>query len=95
MTWPLTSSTRDRTDHAQGVCPRAHSVGEPCVRRVVREVSSAREETDKGTPTFRPVVADRAPQHRVARLQGVQHRIDRWRINNFEFYLAVDSSERP
>ena len=89
-----TSSARDRTDHAQGVGPGAHRVGEPRVRQVVREVASASEETDERASPIRSVVADRAPQHRVARFQSVQHRGDRRRIRDFELYLAFDSRKR-
>lgn len=90
-----TSSAGYRTDHHEGVGSGAHGVGERGVRGFVREVTPACEETYERSSPVRSVVADRAPQHRVTRLQSVQHRVDRHRLYDFEFYLGVDSRQRP
>ena len=90
-----TSSAGDRTDHHEGVGSGAHGVGERGVRGFVREVTPACEKTYERASPVRSVVADRAPQDRVARLQSVQHRGDRHRLYDFEFYLGVDSRQRP
>ncbi len=56
---------------------------------------STREETDERASLVRSVVADRAPQHRIARLQSIQHSGDRRGVCDFERYLAADSRQSP
>ena len=69
------------------------------VQRVIRlfvgQVQFAGEEPDERAPRPAVVVADRAAQHRVARLQRVQHRSLGDRPVDLEFHLAVDVRERP
>ncbi len=85
----------DGAHNQEGVCSGAHRAGEQRIQRFVRKVASTRKETDERASLVRSVVANRAPQHRVARLQGVQHRGDSRGVCDVELYLAIDSRQRP
>src|SRR5438876_3100603 len=66
--------TRDRPDHEKRLRPRCDRLGQGSVRRVVRQVPLAREEPQERPAPLGDVVADRAAQHGITRLERVQHR---------------------
>ena len=89
------SAARDRADDAErlGSAPDGH--GEEAFRRFVREVASGSKEADVRPPVRRAVIPDRAPEHRMARLEFVEYRRDRRRPDHFEADLAPGPRERP
>src|SRR6266567_6916313 len=69
------SPTRDRPDHEKRLRPRCDRLRERGVRRVVRQVPLACEEPQERPAPLGDVVADRAAQHGITRLERVQHRV--------------------
>jgi len=61
----------------------------------VGQVLLAREEAHEGAPVLRRPVADRAAQHRVARLERVEDGPLGDRSLDDEGHLAVDAPENP
>ena len=69
-------------------------VGQRGVRRLVREILLAGEESQECPPLQRYVVADRPPQHGIAGLECIEHRAQRDRRFDFERHLAADVRQR-
>src|ERR1051325_335658 len=80
--------TRDRSDHEKRLRPRRHGIGKRGVRRGVRQVSLAREEPQERPAPLGDVVADRAAQHGIPRLERVQHRAPGDPAGDVEGHLA-------
>ena len=60
----------------------------------MRQILLAGKESQKRTPLFRDVIADRALQHRKRRLHRVQHRPLRYRAFHLNFHFAPDVCQR-
>ncbi|HEY0933943.1 MAG TPA: TetR/AcrR family transcriptional regulator, partial [Trebonia sp.] len=77
-------------DNEVGLGPGGHGCGQRVVGRVVGQVPFAGEEPDEGTPGAAVVTADGPAQHRIAGLQGVQHRPLGRHPGAVEVHLAVN-----
>src|SRR5262249_58424034 len=64
------------------------------VRRLLRQVFLAGEESHECPALSRDLVADRPAQHRIARLERVEDRALRHRPLDLELQLALDARER-
>jgi hypothetical protein len=62
----------DGADDQQRLSSRRYRLRQWSVHRFVRPILLAHKETEKGTPLLRVVVANRASQHGIARLQGIE-----------------------
>jgi hypothetical protein len=60
----------------------------------VGEIFLAGKEAQEGTPLLRDLIADRAPQHGIARFQRVKHRALRDRPLDLELHLTADMRQR-
>jgi len=65
------------------------------IRRFMREVLLAGEETDEGPALFCNVVANRAAQHRVSILQRIEYGSLRDRAVNVKLHFPAHTSQRP
>src|SRR5947209_4695382 len=66
------------------------------VRRFVRQIFPTRVEAQERPALLRHMIADRAAQHRIARLNRVNDRALSHRPIDFQFHLALaESRERP
>src|SRR5262249_60153016 len=70
-------------------------LGERIVRRVLRQVLFAGEESHEGPALLRNLVADRPAEHRIARLERVEDRARRDGPCDLELQLAVGPGQRP
>ncbi len=72
-------------------------VGQRRVRRLVRQVLRASEEAQERPALRSDVVADRAAQHRIPRLERVEHRRPRERapFRDLQRHLVVDPRQGP
>ena len=68
------SAAGDCADDQVWLLARYDRIGQRGIRRLVREILLAGEEADKGPPLLRDLIADRAAQHRVLGLDGVEDR---------------------
>src|SRR5215471_8579188 len=59
----------------------------------MRQILAAGEEPDKRAALLRDMIADRPAQHRIARLQRVEHRALRDRTFDVEHHFAIDLRE--
>src|SRR5690348_17441460 len=84
-----------RPDDQVGLRAGGDLLGQGVVRRLVGQVLLAGEEPDERPPGPAVVPADRPAQHRVAGLQGVEHRALGDLALDLEFHLAVHPRERP
>ena len=80
-------------DHQKRFCARGNRVGQRRVRQFVRQIFSACEEPQEGTPLAGDVIAYRPAQHRVARLERSEHRTLRNLTSDFELNLIVDPGQ--
>src|SRR5947208_7135553 len=69
------SPTSNRTDHEEWLRPRYDRLREWGVRWVMSQVPLARKEPQERPALLGDVVADRAAQHGITRLERVQHRV--------------------
>jgi hypothetical protein len=58
------------------------------------QILSAGEEPQERSALLRHVVADRALQHRISRLEFIEHRTDRNLTLNLELHLFVNLRQR-
>src|SRR2546430_1879340 len=72
-----------------------HSLGQWTVGRVERQVLLAGEEPHQSAPLSSDLVPDRAAKHRVAGLEGIEHRLRRRLSKDLELDLAFDLGEIP
>jgi tetratricopeptide (TPR) repeat protein len=77
-------------DHPQRLAAGDHGLGQRRIRRLVGQIQAAGEEADEGAALQRDVVANGAPQHRIADLQGVQHRALGHHPFHLKRHLLVD-----
>src|SRR6266478_5550824 len=82
-------------DDEKGLFPRFDGVGKRAIRRLERIVFLASEEAQERTALLRDVIADRAAQHRILGLEGVEHRALRDRTVDVELHLRTDARQRP
>src|SRR5262249_31451831 len=64
-------SSRYSTDDEKGLASRGDGLGKRRVRRVVREVLLAGEESQKRSPHLRCVIANGAAEHGVSGFEGI------------------------
>src|SRR5437763_15920224 len=69
------SPTSNRTDHEERLRPRYDRLREWGVRWGMSQVPLARKEPQERPALLGDVVADRAAQHGITRLERVQHRV--------------------
>jgi len=81
-------------DH-EGLRARSDRVGQPFIRRLMGEILIAGEEPHERPPALRSVIADRAAQHRIPDLEGVEDRALRHCTLHLEPRLSVDARQRP
>src|SRR5436305_14513573 len=82
------SPTRDRPDHEERLRPRYDRLREWGVRWVMSQVPLARKEPQERPALLGDVVADRAAQHGITRLERVQHRVPGDPAGHLERHLA-------
>ena len=82
-------AARHRADDQERLRTGRHRIGQRSVGRLVGQVLLAREEAHERPALLRDVIADRPAQHRVARLERVEHRALRHRAVDVERHLAV------
>src|SRR2546429_5467740 len=93
----LTSSpSGDCSDHEKRFSPRSHGFREGGIGRIVGQVPLACKEPQERPALLGDVVADRAPQHGIARLERIQYRgtRDRPPLGDVERHLAFDLRQR-
>ena len=83
-----------RRDDAERLGARDDRPGERHVGRIVRQVLLAAEEPHERPPLFGGLVADRPAEHRVLRLERVEHRALRDRRVHLQCHLAGHLGER-
>src|SRR5579864_2642833 len=83
-----TSAARDGSDDKERLLARCDFVRDRGVRRFVRQISFAGEESQEGTPLLCHVIPDRATQHWVAGLEPVENRA----LCDLPFDLDLDIS---
>src|SRR5438046_3812806 len=90
------SPTSNRTDHEERLRPRYDRLREWGVRWVMSQVPLARKEPQERPSLLGDVVADRAAQHGIARLERIQYRgaRDRPPPGDVERHLAFDLRQR-
>src|SRR5260370_42318598 len=64
----------DGPDDEKGLFPRCDGIGKRGIRRLKRIVFLAGEEPQERTALLRDMIADRAAQHRILGLEGVEPR---------------------
>src|SRR6266576_6252017 len=88
-------SPDDRPDNQERLCACGDQLRQWRVRRVVRQIPRAREEAQEWPALRRDMVADRPAQHRIARLERVEHRCAcEWMAADIERDLAADLRQR-
>jgi hypothetical protein len=70
----LFSSAGDSADHDEWLFAGYHSLRQGGVRRFMGEIFFASEKTQESPPLQGVMIANCATQHRIMRLQGVEHR---------------------
>ena len=73
---------------------RCDRVGQGGIRRLQRIVFGASEEAQERTTLVRDMIADRATEHGVLRLEGIEHGTLRDWTDNIELYLGTDARQR-
>src|ERR1700737_43958 len=72
-----------------------HRLGQRAIGRVERKVLPAGEDAPQRPPLPSGLIADRAPKHGVARLQGIEDGFRRRLSLNLELHLTLDLGEIP
>src|SRR2546425_10803718 len=85
----------DGTDHEEGFLPGGDVVRQWCIRRLVREILLACEESYERAALPSRVVTYGAPQHRIGGLECVEDGALRHRALHVERDLVPDVPERP
>jgi hypothetical protein len=83
-------ASSDRPDNQKRFFPRRNRIRQRGVWRFVGEIFLAGEEAQEGAPLLCDLIANRAPQHRIARLERIEHRTLRDRPLDLELHFAVD-----
>jgi hypothetical protein len=84
----------DRSDNEKRLLPRRNLVGQRRIRRFVRQIFLASEETQKRSPLLRDLIPDRPAQHRITSLKRVKHRALRDRTFDFKRDFAAGVGQR-
>src|SRR5881394_3939421 len=79
-----TLSTGNSADHEQRLGARTDRGGERGIGCLVGPVARAREEAHERPPLERHVIAHRAAQNGIARLQRIEHGARRGRVSHVE-----------
>src|SRR6185369_14981090 len=75
-------TSRDCADDVKRLRSRCDRCGQRRVRRFVRHIFTAREESQQWTTLARDVIANRPTQHRITRFECVEYRVAcHWTIN--------------
>src|SRR5947208_16399615 len=69
-----TLAASDGPDDEKGFCTRCDRLGQRRIGRLKGIIFLASEEPQERATFLRDMIADRAAQHRILRLQGVEHR---------------------
>src|SRR5262245_56016894 len=88
------SATRQRAQDHERLGAARNGGGQGGIGQLVRQIFAAREETHERAPLLRDVIADRAAQHRKARLERVERRALRDRVGHVEQHLTRGPRER-
>ena len=91
----LQLATRDGADYEKRFFSRSYCLGKRSIGRFMREILFAGEEAQKGPPLLCDMVADGAPQHRIARFKRIEYRAYRQRTINVELHFAIDFCQCP
>src|SRR5713101_7164302 len=83
------STTGNGPDDEKGFFPRCNCVGQWGIRRLEGIVFLASEKTQERTTLLRDVIADGAVQHRILRLESVEHRALRNRALDVQLDLGA------
>ncbi len=90
----LPLAPRNGSQDDQRLLPGGNSLGQGCVRGVMRQIFLAGEEAQEGAALERDVVADGAAQYGIAGLEGVEHRTQRRRRRHLERHLVLHPGQR-
>src|ERR1700687_374672 len=85
----------NRPEDEKGLFPRCDGVRKWGVRRLEGIVLLASEEAQERTALLGDMIADRAAQHRILGLEGVEHRTLRDGTLDVELHLGADARQRP
>src|SRR5436853_6299320 len=90
------SPSGDCSDHEKRLRPRCDGLREGSIGRIVRQVPLARKEPQERPALLGDVVADRAAQHGITRLECIQYRGagDRPPLRDVERHLALHLRQR-
>src|SRR5687768_11868148 len=88
------SSARERAEDHEWLGTAHHRVRERRIGRFVGQVLRAGEEAHVRAPLLRGVIADRAAQHRIRRLERIEGAALRDRLRDLELHLVDDVRER-
>src|SRR6266571_2956206 len=80
----------DRPDNQKWFPARHDCFGQWRIRRVVRQIFLASEESQERAPLFRDMIADRSLQHRIRRLDRIENRPLRHRTLHLNLDLVSD-----
>jgi hypothetical protein len=86
-------AARHRPDDQVGLGASGDGAGQGRIGRLVRQIRLAGEEPHEGPPRPAVVVADGAPQHRVAVFKRVQDRLPGDRSGDVQLDLSVDPGQ--
>ena len=85
----------DRPYDEQRLRSRRDSVRQRSVRRLMRKVLRASEESQERTALLRNVIPNCSAQHRIAGLQRVKDRALRDRARDLQLHVAANLRQRP
>ncbi len=88
----LTSGNRSNDEKRRG--SGDNSFGKRSICGLVRDVFFASEEAQERPPLLRDVIADRPPQHRVARFERIEYCPDRRLTIYIKQHVTLNASER-
>src|SRR5438046_10241149 len=78
----------------KGFCTRCDRLGQRRIGRLKGIIFLASEEPQKGTALVGDMIADRAAQHRILRLEGIEHRPLRDRTFDVDLHFGADARQR-
>src|SRR5262249_24833135 len=84
----------DSADDEERLRARRYCVGQRSIGRLVRQILFAGEEPQKRASFLSDVIPNRAAQHRISSLEGVEHRSLRDFALDVDLNLAVDVRQR-
>src|SRR5438552_3111907 len=84
---------KDGPDDEKGFCTRCDRLGQRRIGRLKGIIFLASEEPQERTTFLRDMIADRAAQHRILRLEGVEHRPLRDRTFHVDLHFGADARQ--